>query len=159
MKFRAKSSVLLACILIAAILSGCVSVYRFRPRVSVMPISGADDPEKPQRPPECSGLILSVTDDSMVLQPVPKRRQPGEEDGEPETGLLQPTADPETRVTITVPLLSDVRIRQSRAVGKGQEFTEIKPYEVVPGMHADVWLNDKGVAEYICIFARVRMRN
>ena len=155
MRTRVYLSAVWAIILSVAVsaLAGCARVYTFSARATAMPVFGAEDPEQPSGPPEYSGLIVSVDYDSVTLQ------SDAALDGVelfPSVATPSTPYDSKSRIAVEVPITGDVRIRQSNNAGAAAEFLDLQPFEIVPGLHADVWLDEGGAAEYIRVYVRVR---
>ncbi len=130
-------------------MTGCVRVYASKAIVTAMPIYSAEDPEQPLGPSDYSGLIVSVTHERISIQQSPRQ------DVNVDANAAEP---PDNAVSaLAVPLANDVQIRQSRYAADGAEFVNLQPYEIVPGLHAEVWLDNEGSAAYIRVSVRVHL--
>ncbi len=136
----------------AGTLTGCVRVYTVKASVTAVPVFGAQDPEQPQTPPDHSGLIVSVTHERIAIQTSAQREDVEEA---PSSASEEETESGES--ILFVPLAEDVSIRQSRGNGESAEFLTLQPYEIIPGLYADVWLNEEGGAAYIRVSVRMRL--
>ena len=137
-------------ILIAAAfaMTGCVRVYAFKAAATAMPVYGVQDPEQPHRPSDCSGMIVSVTRDWISIQPSA---------GAGGDNYANATETPDKGVqALVVPLAEGALIRQVSGASDA-EFVNLQPYEIVPGLYAEVWLDTEGNAAYIRVSVRMHL--
>ncbi len=135
---------------VASASAGCARVDAVKAMATATPISGAEDPEQPFRPSDYSGMIVSVTHERISIQP--GARLGGE------NGAAFATVSSASAVgALEVPLASGVLIRQSRYIGENAELVNLLPYEIVPGLHAEVWLDSEGNAAYIRVSVRMHL--
>ncbi len=134
-------------ILMAAtfMLAGCERVYAFKAIATAMPVYGAADPQQPLSPPDYSGMIVSVTREQISIQPSTVQGESNASAGTPDKGAAP----------LVVPLAEGALIRQ--ASGSDAEFINLQPYEIVPGLYAEVWLDAEGNAAYIRVSVRVHL--
>ena len=139
-------------ILMATALAGCARMNAFTAMATAKPIYGADDPEQPLRSSDYSGLIVSVTHERISIR---SGARLGGEYGEYGAALATITSA-SAASTLDVPFAQGVLIRQSRD-SESAEFLNLLPYEIVPGLHAEVWLDSEGNAAYIRVSVRKRL--